>query len=409
MSKKKHKHLDPSTAKSPAANKQNGLRAFRQNDFTTAIRLWSQIDLQSDPAMRATLAEAHFRRAVNTADPQSRLTDLQRALELSPAEGRFWYHLGLTHHRADRLDEATAAYTRAIECGDQRAARVKALATIERDSQVSLDGLPEADRDALLPVALLLRGDPHAVLDHPVASGQNPAAANLWHGLASLATNDFVAARYLLMPQGKSLRAGAEAVRAYYHGLATWAAGNRDTAVTEWRTAAARTPTPRLLAIVAAEQAQQLKTLLSDEQWEVALLTVQAALRLTPDQPGLLNAQLISLHRLALAAQQRSDWPAAIQQWQALSEVLEQARRLGRDLPVVWIRPASPLVYLRAELINNRSGVVLLLLIREPFDFIENHFHLLSNRILPLPGLWNRGDKLCAAALLNDSLCRLAL
>ncbi len=329
MSKKKHKHLDLSAAKSPAANKQNGLRAFRQNDFTTAIRLWSQIDLQNDPAMCSPLAEAHFRRAVNVADPQSRLIDLQRALELCPAEGRFWYHLGMAHHRADRLDEALAAYTRAIECGDRRAERVHALATIERDPHAALEGLPETDREVLLPIALLLRGDPHAALDQLVASGQNPAAANLWQGLVSLATNDFVTARNRLMPQGKSLRAGAEAVRAYYHGLATWATGERDAAVTEWRTAAARTPTPRLLTIVAAIQAQQLQALLIDEQWEVTLLTAQAALRLAPDRPELLNAQLIALHRLALAAQQRGDWPAVIRHWQALSEVLEQHPQLG--------------------------------------------------------------------------------
>ena len=51
----------PAVVKGPAANKQNGLRAFRQNDFTTAIRLWSQIDLQNDPSMRAVLTEVWLR------------------------------------------------------------------------------------------------------------------------------------------------------------------------------------------------------------------------------------------------------------------------------------------------------------------------------------------------------------
>ncbi len=322
--------------KGPAANKQNGLRAFRQNDFTTAIRLWSQIDLQSDPAMRPTLAEAHFRRAVNTADPQARLVDLQRALELSPAEGRFWYHLGLVHHRTDRLDEALAAYTRAIDCGDQRAARLRALVAIEHDPYTPLDGLAEADRDALLPIALLLRGDSQAVLNLPIAPNQPHSAAHLWRGLASLATNDLTVARDLLMRQGKSLRAGAEAARAYYHGLATWAAGERDAAINEWQTAAARTPSPRLQTVVAVEQAQHLKTLMAEEQWEATLSAAQAALRLTPDRPELLSAQLIALHRLALVAQQRSDWPTAIQHWLAMSNVLEAQPQLGVITPVLY-------------------------------------------------------------------------
>ena len=132
------------------------------------------------------------------------------------------------------------------------------------------------------------------------------------------------------------MRASAEAARAYYHGLTLWAAGERDAAMMEWRTAAARTPTPRSLSVVAVERAQQLKTLLSDEQWDVALSTAQAALRLAPDRPELLTAQLISLHRLALAAQQRSDWPAAIQHWQTLSEVLEQHPQLGILTPVLY-------------------------------------------------------------------------
>jgi tetratricopeptide (TPR) repeat protein len=334
--KNKHKRPIPSMVKSPAANKQNGLRAFRQNDFTQAIHLWSQIDLQRDPALGPALAEAHFRRALHTADAQSRLADLQRALELSPTEGRFWYHLGMAQHRADRLDEATAAYTRAIECGDRRAARLRALAAIEHDPYTPLEGAAEADRDALLPVALLLRGEPQAVLDRTVVSSQNPAASNLWRGLASLATKDLTAARDLLMPQGKALRAGAEAARAYCHGLAVWAAGERDAAITEWRTAAARTPSPRLQTVVAVEQAQHLKTLLAEEQWAAALSAAQAALQLTPDRPELLSAQLIALHRLALAAQQRGDWPAAIQHWQDMGTVLEAQPRLGIITPVLY-------------------------------------------------------------------------
>jgi tetratricopeptide (TPR) repeat protein len=336
VSKKKHKHPVSVVVKGPAANKQNGLRAFRQNDFTTAIRLWSQIDLQSDPAMRPALAEAHFRRALNTADPKSRLADLQRALELSPSEGRFWYHLGTALHRADRLDEALAAYTRAIECGDQRAARLRALAQIERDPHFPLDGLAEIDRGALLPVALLLRGDPQAVLDHPIAPKHNQAAAQLWRGLASLATNDLVAARDLLTPQGKSLRAGAEATRAYYHGLTMLAAGDRASAVEEWQTAVARTPSPRLQAVAAAEHSQRLNTLIIEEQWAAALSTAQAALQLTPDRPELLSAQLIAQHRLALAAQQRSDWLVAIQYWQAMTAVLEAHPQLGIMTPVLY-------------------------------------------------------------------------
>ena len=120
MSKKNKRHQFPAPVSGPAAIKQRGLQTFRQNDFTSAIVQWSHLNLETEPALRPALAEAHFRRALAVKDSAGRLADLQRAIELAPSEGRFWYHLGLTHHHADRLDEASAAYDRARETGFAR-------------------------------------------------------------------------------------------------------------------------------------------------------------------------------------------------------------------------------------------------------------------------------------------------
>ncbi len=351
---KKRKHQLPAQVKGPAANKQNGLRAFRQNDFPTAIRLWSQISLDTDPAMRTPLAEAHFRRAVAHANQQQRLNDLQRALELLPNEGRFWYHLGLAQHRADRLIEAIAAYSRAIACGDQRAVRMRALAELEREPHAAIDGLAEADRDALLPVALLLRGHPQAVLERNPAPNQNQAVSNLWRGLASIATGNLSAARDALAPLGKSLRADAEATRAYYHGLALWETGDQAGALNTWQSAATRTPTPRLQSILAIDRLQQIKTLIDQEQWAAALAATQAALPLTPDRPELLTAQLIASHRLAQAAVQGSDWPRAAQHWRAMCELLDAHPNLGVITPLLY---DLALAYEKNEQWSEAAGV----------------------------------------------------
>ncbi len=346
MSKHNKQHRFPGNVPSPAAIKQNGLRSFRQNDFTSAIVQWSHLDLDAEPTMRAALAEAHFRRALAAKDSAVRLSDLQRAIELLPDESRFWYHLGLTHHRADRLDAAIAAYDRAREAGFTRNTLgfVRGLAALECNPQIDLESIAKLsadDRAALFPIAALLRGDPQAILETRSSSWldwlteQPTGSATLWRGLASIATGQTAAAIEALAPSGRSYRSGAEAVRAYYHGLALAAVGQRETALSEWRAAAARTPTPRLQSAVADDQMRQIQSLIEAKRWAAALPAAQAALKIAPDQRPLLLAELIAHHRLAGEAVERNDWPEAIRHWQAMRGVLEAKPDLGLITPIL--------------------------------------------------------------------------
>ncbi len=219
-----------------------GLEFFRQSNYTEAIRQWDKLGLESDAA-RAALAEAHFRRGLAARRrPSDALPDLRRATELLPDEARYWYHLGLTLHLADQLEEARSAYARAAELGLSRRGLgfARGLAEIERCPGLSLETLPwldPEDRAALSPVAALLRGEPQAAL--AAASGSADAPAALWRGLASLVCGDADAARAALaLPQGRRLRAGAEEVRVFYHGLAAAAAGDSQAAWPNGREAA---------------------------------------------------------------------------------------------------------------------------------------------------------------------------
>lgn len=333
---KKHKHQLPAPQSRAAAQKQNGLRAFRQNKFTEALQHWQQLDLTAEPALRAPLAEAYFRRAIAAADLTARLTDLTRASEIAPNDGRCWYHLGLARQRADRVPEALAAYERALELGETRATRMLALLRLERDPPGPLDGLPEADRAALQPVSALLRGDLPAVLSRAPLPNESQATINLWRGLALFAQGDLIAARNALAPIGKSLRSGAEAVRAAYHGLALWHTGDQAGALNEWQAAVTRTPAPRLQAIVATQRLQHIRALIDQQQWPAALKEIEAALAVTPDQADLLKAQLIVSHRLAQAAVAQRRWPAALERWQAMINVLEKQPQLGVLTPLLY-------------------------------------------------------------------------
>lgn len=88
--------------------------------------------------------------------------------------------------------------------------------------------------------------------------------------------------------------------------------------------------------------------------------------------------------------------------------VLQKSGRFRCDEPIVGILQGSPLVYVAAQFIDDRSRVVLLRLGRESFAFVENKILLLSCA-LSLAGLGDRRDEFDAATGFNDALSRLAL
>lgn len=311
-----------------------------------------------ESAVRSALAEAHFRRALSLRDSAQCLTDLSRSVELMPGESRYWYHMGLAHHRADQLDEAIAAYARAAETGASlsRLGFVRGLAEVERNFHIdleSLNGLSTADRTALLPITALLRNDPQAVLpalaqrgdaqpgnglDQPAApttGSANRPTSMLWRGLALLATGQIAQALAALAPLGQSLKAGAEAVRAYYHGLALAATGDPAAALAEWTAAAARTPTPRLQAAVARAHLQQARAAIEAGQWPAALASVDAVLKLSPQHSALTAIQLVARNRLASECAARGEWAAALPHWQHMRACLEAHPDLGPITPVL--------------------------------------------------------------------------
>ena len=92
-----------------------------------------------------------------------------------------------------------------------------------------------------------------------------------------------------------------------------------------------------------------------------------------------------------------------------MTPVLEETLGIGRDLPIVGVREAAPLVHVMAELVDDgRSRVVLLLLGREPLAFVENQFRL-TRLFLALPRLGNGRDELGLAPALDNPLRRLAV
>lgn len=352
---KKHKRKQAAFSSAATSPKQLGLRAFQQADYTTAIKHWSKPKLETDSAVRPALAEAYFRRGLARRNELSAsLADLQQATDLLPGDARCWYHLGLSLHRADQLDAACAAYARAADLGLQQPGFgfTRAVAELERAPQISLEALPwlsPKDRLAVEPVAALLRGPQGLLADSSrnwlerlKALDPTNLSAKLWEGLANLAAGEGATAlAALTFPKGQSLRAEAESMRVFYHGLATVATGNLEAALAEWTDVARATAKtgrpllPRLKESLAQLHGQHLYDLQVTGQWAAVLANAQATLAIAPGEPFLLRMTLVAANRLANAAVATGDWATAITHWQTLRGLLEQTPPLGSLPPIL--------------------------------------------------------------------------
>ena len=76
--------------------------------------------------------------------------------------------------------------------------------------------------------------------------------------------------------------------------------------------------------------------------------------------------------------------------------VLKEPGRFRRDLPLIGIGQAPPCVHMAAHFVDDRGGIVLLLLGRKPLAFVEDESRLCGG--FALLRLWDRRDELGAAA-----------
>ncbi len=88
--------------------------------------------------------------------------------------------------------------------------------------------------------------------------------------------------------------------------------------------------------------------------------------------------------------------------------VLQQPRRLRRDQPLLRIAQAAPAVHVLADLVDDRGGVVLLLLGGEAVAAVQDQ-PALVRAPPPFLRLRHRGDQLRAAPQLEDAVGRLSV
>ncbi len=326
------------------------MKAFHANSFGGAITAWSYLS-QDDPAVHTALAEAHFRRALGSAEPAKRLEDLQQAARLAPDDLRYQYHLGLTHHRAGNLDAAIDHYRTVLkhDASWSDAALVLAVATLEQNPKADISQLPGSNtvQKVLAPVQMLLRDDIPPSPDEEETGGiakivsglrggqSEKAIARLWHGLG-LVQHQHKATSEVLGDE-QQLPAAAVAVRRYYKGVAAAQKGDTEAALKQWQRVSEQglLPTPWLRNNMAVLLHEKLSAQLEAGDLASIHETTQLALQAETGNNALNDLIIYALDMLAQHATTEGNWSLAIRHWEDARQLASSSSSLGSPRPLL--------------------------------------------------------------------------
>ena len=322
------RRLSPAVIADP---RQRGLHAFQAGRFAEAIVAWTPL-AERDPAARAALAEAHFRRALVGPSLPPALDDLRRAVELAPDQPRYRFHLGRYLHRSGDLAAASEQYRAVLERDSSwvGAAKLLALAALEQNSRAKLADLPgfnPAVEHMIAPARALLRGD-------AVPEDDETPVGHFWRGLGRVAAGDAAAGDALV--DERSLPAPAlNALRRYYRGVAAARAGDTETAQKLWqRTLEAGFVPARLRENLAVLLLEQLTALTDTGDVAGAAALAQRSIGL-PGNAAFDELRLLALDNGAYTAAVAGDWPRAAELWQAAREIVGSSDSLGSPRPLL--------------------------------------------------------------------------
>ncbi len=322
------RRLSPATITDP---RQRGLHAFQAGRFAEAIAAWAPL-ADRDAAVRAALAEAHFRRALGGPPLAPAMDDLRHAIVLLPGDPRYHYHLGRYLHQSGELTAAIEQYRAALEHDSSQvgAAKLLALATLEQHSRADLTALP-----GFTPTVQQFIAPAQALLSsRSVPPGDESPVGHFWHGLEQLATNDAAAGDALA--DERSLPAPTlNALRRYYRGVAAIHAGDTETALKLWQRTQETSFIPaRLRENLAVLLLEQLTALIDADDIPGAAALAQHSISL-PGNAAFDELRLLALDRGAATAAESGDWSRAAELWLAAREILGSSDSLGSPRPLL--------------------------------------------------------------------------
>ena len=326
------------------------MRHLRRGDLALVQeRVERVLKLGPDPKLasvaREILAEAHFRAAMASADPNKRLGHLDTALQQTPAAAKLHFHRGLTlwqnGHLAEALIELDATATR--EPGRRGLAYLRALARIATEQSWDSAGLTAAEANTLRLVHRLAQRKPltgSVMIEEPLLG----KGAGLWQALVAMRQNPTAAPLdQLKVAAEQNTRKPVGRILTYYQGVAALRAGDRDTAFTAWSHAhSAGWVSPELAENLTALLREDVIGLAQENHWQdmINRLPDPGADRIVAE-----TASLAYFH-LGYEAAQAGQWPLAAQHWRKANELnpnryLSQNLALAEEASENWVNAAE--------------------------------------------------------------------
>ena len=333
--KKKKQTKERSLAQSLEALTQNGVKAFRLEEYEKAIATWERIPVSNRPI--PMLAEAHFRlglRLFYGTDPQGGLNHLQAAQSLSD-DPTYAYHFGLASHRQGDLTGALNAYQTARKKPGPmttRAAYPLALALLQSGQDPSAapvwKELTPAEQSALSSAGAFRRRPYHLPSTAPL----------LWHALSNLdGGNHEQAQAQLEQVIATNASAIEKGLAHYYLGVLAVHADDLETARRAWEAAAAAgLRLERLSANLAEIYQRRAEEALAQGDIQTALAAATEAKRHRPADITL-NELLAQIHQqLGYQEAILNHWTEAQNHWQTAVKLDSGSFRLAFNLALAY-------------------------------------------------------------------------
>ncbi len=321
---------------------KQGLKAFEQADYDEAIKFWEQARKKptAPTTLPAALAEACFRRAINTPSPG--LADLRQANQLQPNDPRYRYHLALAYHRDGGLKQAEPLYRQLLAMSPPftRAAAPLAQLLIEQKKTVTKDPvwqqLNPTEQTQLTAADALIKKKTASSLSKLAAQALDP----FWAGLIALALkNKFTAQEKLqqLVNSADQFHPLTRAVANYYLGTIAAQAGQMDIALSHWQTSQANgfdsQPLRKNLAAMAYDQA--IKAYQAGQPQQAAELLNQFEHAEGGNSNLHAFQQQLDLELGYLAAK-KNDWNTALDYWKNAEDNGDDSRKLIFNLALTY-------------------------------------------------------------------------
>ncbi len=376
MAKKRNRHKKK--AQDRSSTRDDGLKAFNNEDYRKAIWEWEQLPETFRPL--SALAEAHFRVGVEEiAKPSPRSPIIQKhfeqAIEYQPNNLGYLYHLGLAKNRSGDINESIKIYRKIHAKKSAFSARASyslALALFEKNA---------------LKKSLLEELDPKvaAIFSNIAEFNRRPyilpaEAPLLWHALISLNDGDFEQAKTMLKKvlSTKNLLMDKNLAH-YYLGVIASHAKDWDTALKEWEEAySGGLRAEKLETNLSEILHQEAEKLLLANNPKGALSVAIKTQKLKTNEDKTLNKLLVQIYQeLGYQEAHNNQWRKALVHWKNALKLDGNSFRLAYNLALAYEKDGD---YLSAaeswrEVLRRRP--------RKP-----NHPDALNNEQIAL--LWQR-------------------